>query len=313
MGGRLLERLEQGVGRRVGEHVDLVDDVDLPAARGAEGGVGDQVAHGVDPVVGGGVELVDVERGPPGDLDARGAHAARLAVRGVGAVEGLGQDPGRRRLAGAPRAAEQVGVGHAAVSDRAAQGEHHVVLAPQLAETAGAGSAGRARRTLLGAGRRRPPGHGAEPTDSAPVERAQPAARGRAGARCDGQVAAAHGLPAESCCLPTLTRFTSGRCAGPGHRTRPRRADATLPPAERRRHARSGPRCPRGRPGTSMPWRAVTRRRARAAESARLEIVCGATHRGFKSHLLRHMGPDAPPSTPPPEGGPADEGPWPWP
>ena len=31
----------------------------------------------------------------------------------------------------------------------------------------------------------------------------------------------------------------------------------------------------------------IPRRSARAAESARLEIVCGATHRGFKSHLLR--------------------------
>jgi hypothetical protein len=29
-------------------------------------------------------------------------------------------------------------------------------------------------------------------------------------------------------------------------------------------------------------------RSARAAESARLEIVCWATNRGFKSHLLRH-------------------------
>ena len=29
-------------------------------------------------------------------------------------------------------------------------------------------------------------------------------------------------IPAESCCLPTLTRFTSGRCAGPGHRTQQR-------------------------------------------------------------------------------------------
>ena len=28
--------------------------------------------------------------------------------------------------------------------------------------------------------------------------------------------------PAESCCLPTLTRFTGGRCAGPGRRTEPR-------------------------------------------------------------------------------------------
>ena len=33
--------------------------------------------------------------------------------------------------------------------------------------------------------------------------------------------------------------------------------------------------------------RSSARRSARAAESARLEIVCGATHRGFKSHLLR--------------------------
>ena len=37
-----------------------------------------------------------------------------------------------------------------------------------------------------------------------------------------------------------------------------------------------------------------TRRRARAAESARLEIVCGETHRGFKSHRLRHEVGDSP-------------------
>ena len=45
--------------------------------------------------------------------------------------------------------------------------------------------------------------------------------------------------------------------------------------------------------GQSPPGRAVSltrlqsRRSARAAESARLEIVCWATNRGFKSHLLR--------------------------
>ena len=38
------------------------------------------------------------------------------------------------------------------------------------------------------------------------------------------------------------------------------------------------------------------RRRARAAESARLEIVCGETHRGFKSHRLRHMAATCPPA-----------------
>jgi tRNA(adenine34) deaminase len=42
------------------------------------------------------------------------------------------------------------------------------------------------------------------------------------------------------------------------------------------------------------------RRCARAAESARLEIVCGETHRGFKSHRLRHMSTD--PTSAPPAG-----------
>src|SRR6202044_3581357 len=36
----------------------------------------------------------------------------------------------------------------------------------------------------------------------------------------------------------------------------------------------------------SLTW-LQSRRSARAAESARLEIVCWATNRGFKSHLLR--------------------------
>ncbi len=99
--------------------------------------MGDQVAHGVDPVVGGGVELVDVERGPPGDLHAGRALAAGLAVLGIGAVEGLGQDPGGRGLAGAARPAEQVGVGHVAVADGALERQDHVRLAPQLPEPAG--------------------------------------------------------------------------------------------------------------------------------------------------------------------------------
>ena len=38
--------------------------------------------------------------------------------------------------------------------------------------------------------------------------------------------------------------------------------------------------------GVPSPWRD-----ARAAESARLESVCGATHRGFESHSLRHGDP----------------------
>ena len=134
VGGRLLERLEQGVGGGRREHVDLVDDVDLLAARRSQCRTRHQVAHGVHPVVRRGVELVHVERGAFGDLDTGGTHAARLAVLQVGAVERLGQNPGRRGLAGPPRPTEQVGVCHAAVPDRVAEGEHDVVLATDLAE-----------------------------------------------------------------------------------------------------------------------------------------------------------------------------------
>ncbi len=80
----------------------------------------------------------------------------------------------------------------------------------------------------------------------------------------------------ESCCLPALTRFAVIRCAGPG------------PGLVRI----VGPRRSLGRP--RFPRRLTrgatgTRRSARAAESARLEIVCPARDRGFKSHLLRRV------------------------
>ena len=59
--GRLLQRLQQGVRRRRGQHVDLVDDVDLLRPGRAQGGVRHQVADGVHTVVRRGVELVHVE------------------------------------------------------------------------------------------------------------------------------------------------------------------------------------------------------------------------------------------------------------
>jgi tRNA(adenine34) deaminase len=71
-----------------------------------------------------------------------------------------------------------------------------------------------------------------------------------------------------------------------------------------RRSSLSGLLTPRTDPAGS-----IIRRRARAAESARLEIVCGETHRGFKSHRLRHMGTDATSPPPVPRWDDATDGP----
>ena len=62
---RLFEDLEQGVERRLGEHVDFVDEVDLVRQRAAHRhvvGVFAQVANVVDAAVAGAVHLDQIER-----------------------------------------------------------------------------------------------------------------------------------------------------------------------------------------------------------------------------------------------------------
>ena len=137
VGRRLFQRLEQRVGGGRRQHVDLVDDVDLPPARGAERRMGHEVTHGVHPVVRSGVELVDVKRTAPGDLHTGVAHPARFSVHGIGAVERLGQDAGRRRLARAPWAAEEVGVADVLGAHGVAKSQADVILAEDVPEALG--------------------------------------------------------------------------------------------------------------------------------------------------------------------------------
>ena len=96
----LLEGLEQGSRCRRCELVDLVEDVHLGAAGRAQPGLADEVAHGLDAVVRRGVELVEVEARPGLDRPARIALEAGFAVDRALAVQGLGEDPGARGLAG---------------------------------------------------------------------------------------------------------------------------------------------------------------------------------------------------------------------
>ena len=100
--GRLLERLEQGVGRGVGvggEAVGVLDDDDAPAAHGrAQRGLLHERAG-----------LGDLDRQALGgdDLDVGvaavegGAALAALPAAAVGALQRRGERAGRRRAAGA--------------------------------------------------------------------------------------------------------------------------------------------------------------------------------------------------------------------
>ncbi|CDD39169.1 dual specificity phosphatase catalytic domain protein [Collinsella sp. CAG:398] len=89
--GRLFERLEQGVERLRGEHVDLVDDIDLVCAahRGEAHRVDDFLADVIHAGAACSVELVDIRMRALGDALAFLARAIRHATRGaLGASSG---------------------------------------------------------------------------------------------------------------------------------------------------------------------------------------------------------------------------------
>ena len=137
---RLLDQLEQGVGRLVGELVGLVDDVDLePAGRRGVDGLLAQVPGVVDAAVRGRVELHHVHRAGAvgGQLDAAAALPAR--ARRVGPCSQF-SDRARMRAVDVlphPRGpGEQVRVVGAAGLQGARQRLGHVLLADHLGQRA---------------------------------------------------------------------------------------------------------------------------------------------------------------------------------
>ncbi len=106
----LLKRFQEGVEGLLGKHVGFVDDEDLVAA--FQGGVAHGVAQAadiVDAAVGSAVYLQHIHKVSLGDTAAGVALVARLARRGLFAVERLGKNARHGRLAHAACAAEQIG------------------------------------------------------------------------------------------------------------------------------------------------------------------------------------------------------------
>ena len=95
MSRRLFQRLEQGVKRLAGEHVDFVNDVDFEPASGRSNiGALPQSADFVDAAVGRAVDFQNVRVVSGCDRPAGLALAARFRRRSVDAVERLGKNSG---------------------------------------------------------------------------------------------------------------------------------------------------------------------------------------------------------------------------
>ena len=136
VGRRLLKGLEEGIESRGTEHVDLVDDVDAVLAYGRRHL--DFLHQGldvVDAVVGGGIELMDAVGPAFVEGDAGLTFAAGLHVRpGVCAIDHLGEDPRRGRLADTAWAAEKISVGELSAGDGVFEGAGDIVLADERPE-----------------------------------------------------------------------------------------------------------------------------------------------------------------------------------
>ena len=135
VGRRLLERLQQGVEGLLGQHVDLVDDVDL--APGELRQVVDLLAQRsdvVDRIVRGAVDLDHVDRATLVDGHALLAHVAGLGRGPMLADQRLGQDPRGGGLAQPTHAAKEIGMVDAVGRDRVGQRARHVLLADHVGE-----------------------------------------------------------------------------------------------------------------------------------------------------------------------------------
>ena len=119
VGGRLLQGLEEGIEGGTGEHVHLVDDEHLVAARlRRDEHLLAELADVLHGVVAGSIELVDVH----GPLLVEGQTALALAagvaaVLRIEAVDGLGKDTRTGGLAHTARTAEEIGMGQLAAAD----------------------------------------------------------------------------------------------------------------------------------------------------------------------------------------------------
>ena len=141
--GRLLQRLQQGVEGVLGEHMHLVDDVDLVARRHRlVADALDQLTDVVHPGAAGRVHFDHVHIAVFGDGHAMFTLAAGFLSGATAAVcadtvECAGDDSRRGGLSHAAYAGENKGVGETAAGDGIGENPDHDLLADEIGEGLG--------------------------------------------------------------------------------------------------------------------------------------------------------------------------------
>ena len=128
---RLLQGFQKRIERAVGQHMHLIDDIHaLFHFDRHKRHFFAQIADIVHAVVGSGVHFDDVIRAV--ERPARPAHATRVAVLRIFAIDSLRQNFGTGGFARAARAAEKIRVRNRAVHHFAAQNLGNMLLSDDI-------------------------------------------------------------------------------------------------------------------------------------------------------------------------------------
>ena len=138
MGRWLFQGFQQGIERWGGEHMGFIYDVDLvfSAGRGISH-ILSELPCLVNSPVGGGVDLVDIDRGAGRNFPTGVALVAGLRGGTLLAVECLGQDAGGGGLSHPADSREEVGVGESVLRDGVLQGADNGLLTDYLLKALG--------------------------------------------------------------------------------------------------------------------------------------------------------------------------------
>ena len=133
--GRLLQRLEKGVEGRRGEHVHLIDQVDLVGAAGRRvGRVLSERADTLHAVIARPIDFHHVKAASLRDLDTGVAGAARIVRRTVQTIQRFGQYASRGCLANPAGTDKEIGLCKTASLDRVLESAGDVFLTNHLLE-----------------------------------------------------------------------------------------------------------------------------------------------------------------------------------
>ncbi len=139
---RLLQGLQEGVEGLIGQHMNLIDNVDLVAGLGRdEVDLFAELPYLIDPPVARPVNLHHIQRDSTPYPSAGRALIARFAPLRIFAVHRPSEDAGHGGLPRPPRPGKQIGMRQSFPGDGILQGFDSVFLADDFGETLGSAAA----------------------------------------------------------------------------------------------------------------------------------------------------------------------------